>query len=528
MRNITKTFPGVLANDSISFDLQPGVVHAMVGENGAGKSTLMKILYGLHKPDSGSIYVRDLEVAVNNPRDAIQKGIGMVHQHFMLVPIFTVIENIVLGEERSAALAGMGDGSDGGASRLQRFLQRLRRSAYLDLKEPRKRVTEIMERNRLFVELDTRVEDLPVGLQQRVEILKILYRGADILVFDEPTAVLTPQQVEELFKTFRHLTEQGKSVVFISHKLDEVLSVSDRITVVRAGRVVKTVERGDATKPQLAELMVGKPVLLNVENPPAQPANVVLEIENLSMSNATGFPVLSDINISIREGEIVGIAGVEGNGQSELLRAIAEQTKLDSGTIVLDGQDISGLDVRRRKEIGIAHIPEDRNRFGLIGAFTIAENMSLGMHHRPPFVNRFQFIQRTQRREFARGAIRSYDIRTPSENVPAHALSGGNQQKAIIAREMSADPRLLLASQPTRGVDVGAQEFIYRQIIEAKRAGRAVLLISADLDEIMSLSDRIGVIYKGRILKQFDRSEATKESVGFYMTGEQDATQPNH
>jgi simple sugar transport system ATP-binding protein len=521
MKNITKSFPGVLANDSISFDLEPGVVHALVGENGAGKSTLMKILYGLYTPDSGSIYVRDSEITVNNPRDAIRKGIGMVHQHFMLVPVFSVIENIVLGEETATLAEGAPQDSSFG----ERILQWLKRGVVLDLANPRKRITEIMERNRLYVDLDARVEDLPVGLQQRVEILKILYRGADILIFDEPTAVLTPQEVRELFKTFQYLTEQGKSVVFISHKLDEVLTVAERITVVRAGKIVQTVERGEATKPQLAELMVGKPVLLNVENPPASPGNMVLDIQNLSMSNDNGFPVLSDVNIPIREGEIVGIAGVEGNGQSELLRAVAEQTKLDSGAIILDGTDISHLDVRGRREAGVAHIPEDRNRFGLIGSFTLAENMSFGLHYRPPFVNQLQFIQRQERREFAREAIRAYDIRTPSENVPAHALSGGNQQKAIIAREMSFNPRLLLAAQPTRGVDVGAQEFIYRQIIEAKKSGKAVLLVSADLDEIMSLSDRIGVIYKGRIVKYFNREEATKESVGFYMTGEQDVGQ---
>lgn len=522
MHDITKVFPGVVANDRVSFSLEPGEVHALVGENGAGKTTLMKILYGLYRPDGGHISVRDQEVTIDNPKDAIRKGIGMVHQHFMLVPVFTVLENIVLGEEKLYSDAAVQEAQGQFKNPLERIWAWVKRTVALDLDTPRRRLNELMEENSLHVDLDAKVEDLAVGLQQRVEILKILYRGAEILIFDEPTAVLTPQESQELFRTFRELIKQGKGVVFISHKLDEVLTVADRITVIRNGTVVETLNYGEASKPRLAESMVGKPVLLNVENPEPEPGELVLEVENLKHRNEAGIEVFSDIDFQIREGEILGIAGVEGNGQSELLRAIAEQMELESGDIRLDGKSVLDLDVRKRREAGIAHIPEDRNRFGLISSFTVAENMSLGRHHLPPFVNQLQMINRNRVREFSRQAISSYDIRTPSEAVPAHALSGGNQQKMIIAREMSAEPRLLLASQPTRGVDVGAQEFIYKQIVNAKRSGKAVLLVSADLDEVMSLADRIAVIYKGRFIKSFHRRETTKEQVGFYMMGEQE------
>jgi general nucleoside transport system ATP-binding protein len=502
MTDIRKTFPGVVANDHVSLDLQEGEVHALVGENGAGKTTLMKILYGLYKPDSGSIAVRGQNVSIAGPKDAIGKGIGMVHQHFMLVPVFSVLENIILGSE---ALA------EGGAG-IARWL--------LETHKARKRIEKLMEANGLRVPLDSPVEELPVGLQQRVEILKTLYRGADILVFDEPTAVLTPQEVGELFDTFRELCSQGKGIVFISHKLDEVLSVADRITVIRRGQVVETLPAAGATKPKIAELMVGKPVLLSVENPPREePGNAVLEVRDVSYFRETGVPALSEISFEVRAGEIYGIAGVEGNGQSELLSILADRVKGLSGDVFLDGKSISGLDVRERREAGIAHIPEDRHRFGLILPFSLADNMVLGRHYRKPFVNALSFIQREAVKEFAEGAIEAYDIRTPSSVVPALALSGGNQQKAIIAREMESDPRLLLACQPTRGVDVGATEFIYKQLVAAKKEGRAVLLVSADLDEIMSLSDRIGVIYNGRITREFDARKVTKETLGLYMTG---------
>jgi simple sugar transport system ATP-binding protein len=502
MTDIRKTFPGVVANDQVSLDLQEGEVHALVGENGAGKTTLMKILYGLYKPDSGSIAIHDDTVSIAGPKDAILKGIGMVHQHFMLVPVFTVLENIILGSE---ALA------EGGT-----FMAR----NILETGKARRRIEELMDANGLRVPLDTAIEELPVGLQQRVEILKTLYRGADILVFDEPTAVLTPQEVDELFSTFRELCRQGKGIVFISHKLDEVLSVADRITVIRRGRVIETLPAEGATKAKIAELMVGKPVLLSVDNPPAETGETVLDVNDVTFVRETGVPALSKLSFRVKAGEIYGIAGVEGNGQTELLQALSDRVKGLSGEIALEGKSITEMDVRQRREAGIAHIPEDRHRFGLILPFSLAENMVLGRHYKKPFVNAASFIQREAVKEFADETVANYDIRTPSSEVPAHALSGGNQQKAIIAREMSADPKLLLASQPTRGVDVGATEFIYKQLVAAKNEGRAVLLVSADLDEIMSLADRIGVIYNGHITREFNAREVNKETLGLYMTGE--------
>jgi len=496
MEEITKVFPGVRANDRVSFDLQAGEIHALVGENGAGKTTLMKILYGLQHPDSGTISLRDVPVSIRNPRDAINQGIGMVHQHFMLVPPFTVLENIVLGKETHTV-------------------------GVLKMEEPARSIEKIMEQNGLVVDLDTRIEDLPVGLQQRVEILKILYRGAEILVFDEPTAVLTPQEVDELFKTFRMMTAQGKGIIFISHKLDEVLEIADRITVVRRGRVINTLAQEEATKPLIAELMVGKPVLLKVEKPAVEPGTSVLEVRDLRQTGERGHTTLSGVDLEVRTGEIYGIAGVEGNGQSQLVQAITEPVKLDGGDILLEGESILSWGVRTRRDAGIGHIPEDRQRFGLLLPFSLADNIVLGQHHRAPFVKWGQVIDASKIRKFAQETIRAYDIRTPSEMTPANALSGGNQQKVIVARELRFEPKLLVAAQPTRGVDIGATEFIYSQLIAARQAGKAVLLISADLDEILSLSDRIGVMFKGRIIKEFAQQEATREQVGLYMTGEQ-------
>jgi len=358
-----------------------------------------------------------------------------------------------------------------------------------------------------------------VGLQQRVEILKILYRGAEVLVFDEPTAVLTPQEVVELFKTFRKMRDQGKGLIFISHKLDEVLEIADRITVIRRGQVVKTLQRAEASKPLIAELMVGKPVFLHVEKAPPSPGKVVLEVKSLSQRSERGNLVLDGLSLQVRAGEIYGLAGVEGNGQSELVRAITEQSRLESGDVLLEGSSILTWDVRTRRDRGIGHIPEDRHRYGLLLPFSLAENLVLGRHHRRPFV-RGSVVDSARMRAYARESIEKFDIRTPSELTPANALSGGNQQKVIVAREMRFDPILLVASQPTRGVDVGATEFIYQQLVAARSRGKAVLLVSADLDEILSLSDRIGVIFKGRIIREFLQQEATKEQVGLYMTGE--------
>jgi simple sugar transport system ATP-binding protein len=495
MQDITKTFPGVIANDGISFDLEPGEVHALVGENGAGKTTLMKILYGLYRPDGGTIQIDERPVDIRGPRDAIDQGIGMVHQHFMLIPPFRVIENIVLGEETHTA-------------------------GILRMDEPRRRIEELIEDNGLVVDVDSRVQDLPVGLQQRVEILKVLYRGARVLVFDEPTAVLTPQEAQELFDTFRDLKRQDKGIIFISHKLDEVLEIADRITVIRRGKVIRTIGRSEATKPLIAELMVGKPVFLNVEKKPPKPGAAVLEIRDLTVRSEHGGLALDHVRLTVHAGEIYGIAGVEGNGQTPLIGAIAERAGIEDGDVLLEGRSIVDFDVRRRRESGIAHVPEDRHKFGLLLPFSVADNSTLGRQHLPPFVGRFQWIDRDAVAAHAERIVHDFDVRTPSVATPAATLSGGNQQKLILAREISASPKLLLASQPTRGVDVGATEFIYRQLVQAREEGRAVLLVSADLDEIMSLSDRIGVLYRGRIIREFDRSETTKEEVGFYMMGE--------
>jgi general nucleoside transport system ATP-binding protein len=494
MAGITKAFPGVVANDGISLELRAGEILALVGENGAGKSTLMKILYGLYKPDSGEIYVRGERLRIAGPKDAISHGIGMVHQHFMLVPPFSVLENVILGDETSSW-------------------------GILKNAKPGAALKKLEEDNGLEVDLDAEVGELPVGLQQRVEILKILYRGADILVFDEPTAVLTPQEIAELFKTFKRMKEGGKGIVFISHKLDEVLEIADRITVIRRGRVVRELSASEATKPMLAELMVGKPVILNVDNPSLPPGAAVLEVEGLRLKGRGRVDALRDVNFAVHEGEIYGIAGVEGNGQSELVRAIAYKTPLKAGRLWLGGAEIQGLDVRRRRELGMAHIPEDRRRYGLLLPNSLADNFVLGSHYKKPFVNAASVQNRKAIAAYARRLIGQFDVRAPSELTPAHALSGGNQQKVIIARELSAEPRLLLAAEPTRGVDVGATEFIYRQLVEAKRHGAAVLLVSSDLDEIMSLSDRIGVMFKGRIIREFSRGSTSKEEVGFFMMG---------
>ena len=502
MEEITKVFPGVRANDRVSFDLQAGEVHAIVGENGAGKTTLMKILYGLQRPDTGTILLKGRPISIHTPREAIRQGIGMVHQHFMLVPVFTVLENIVLGEEYQTA-------------------------GVLRIHECAARIEQIMRENGLEVPLGRRVEDLPVGLQQRVEILKVLYRGAEILVFDEPTAVLTPREAEELFRTFRMMKGQGRGIIFITHKLDEVLAVADRITVIRRGKVVRTMERAQATKPLIAELMVGKPVLLKVEMGPLRPGPAVLEVRGLTVRSAQGAGAagarsLDGVSLTVHAGEIYGIAGVEGNGQSELIQAITDRTRVESGEIRLEGADILGWDVRTRREHGIGHIPEDRHRYGLLMPFSLADNLTLGRHHRPPFV-RGQWIDTPRIRQHARRTISEFDIRTPSELTPANALSGGNQQKAIIAREMGFAPKLLVAAQPTRGVDIGATEFIYSQLVTARESGKAVLLISADLDEILTLADRIGVMFKGRIIREFARDEASREEIGLAMTGERGA-----
>lgn len=493
LRKITKEFPGVLANDSVDFQLEKGEIHALLGENGAGKTTLMKCLYGLYQPDAGEIYINGEKVDVTSPNIAIEHGIGMVHQHFMLVPPFTVAENIVLGSEP-------------------------RRRGMLDEKRAIEDVERLSERYGLNVDPRARVQDISVGMQQRVEILKALYRGADILILDEPTAVLTPQEVEELIEIMKSLTEEGKSIIFITHKLKEVKAISDRVTVIRRGRVIDTVPTDSATTSDLARMMVGREVVLRVEKGPAHPGEVILEVENLKAKNDRGLLALNGTTFSVRRGEILGIAGVDGNGQSELTEVLTGLRELEEGRILFKGKDITNFSTRDIIEAGVSYIPEDRQHRGLVLDFTLYENLIMGNHYQPPYARGIKMNYNKIRKEVRR-LIKEFDIRTPNEDVLAKSLSGGNQQKVILAREFDRDPDLLIAAQPTRGVDVGAIEFIHKRIIEQRDAGKAVLLISLELDEILSLSDRIAVIYEGEIVDILDREEATEEKLGLLMAG---------
>jgi general nucleoside transport system ATP-binding protein len=486
MKGITKRFPGVLANDDVDLELAEGEIHSLVGENGAGKSTLMRVLYGLYPPDEGTIHVRGTEVQIASPRSAIALGIGMVHQHFVLVDRFTVTENIVLGAEGGPLVD-----YDGAARRVEELAK-----SYGFLVDPR-----------------ARVEDLSVGEEQRVEILKALYRGVDLLILDEPTAVLTPPEARDLFENLRRLREGGKTVVFISHKLDEVMSISDRITVLRRGRVVgETTPRG-TSKEQLAEMMVGRPVLFELEKPTLQIGEPVLSVENLSAGGR-----LRDVNLEVRAGEILGVAGVEGNGQLELAESLIGLRKPDAGAIVLDGEDITGKSVSEIRERGVAYIPEDRHDRGLVLSMSLWENSVLGRQEHRGYFGRFGRMLIGKIKDLATRLIRAFDIRARSITVEAATLSGGNQQKLILARELEGEPRLVIAHQPTRGLDVGAIEFVWRQLLDQKAAGRAVLLISAELDEIFELSDRIVTMYEGRITGEYP-PDAAPEDVGIGMTG---------
>ncbi|MEJ2577566.1 MAG: ABC transporter ATP-binding protein, partial [Kineosporiaceae bacterium] len=493
LRGITKRFPGVVANRDIDITVARGTVHAIVGENGAGKSTLMKTLYGMHRPDEGTITVDGRAVVLHSPSDAIAAGIGMVHQHFMLADNFTVLENIVLGAEP-------------------------RRGLRLDTRTARERIVELGRRYGLNVDPDALIEDLGVGERQRVEILKVLYRGARTLILDEPTAVLVPQEVDELFDALRELRGEGLSLIFISHKLDEVLSVADEITVIRRGTTVGTVDPADVTARQLAELMVGS------ELPSPQTAEstvtdeVVLDLDGLTVTTADGRSVVDGVTLRIRAGEVLGIAGVEGNGQAELVEAVMGIRAAAAGTVRLGGEDITGWNTRRRREAGIGFIPEDRTRSGLLVESSLWENRILGHQTRPPNV-RHGLINRSGARADTERIVRDYDVRTPSVDVLASALSGGNQQKLLVGREMSGEPRLLIAAHPTRGVDVGAQSAIWDLLRAARAQGLAVLLISADLDELIGLSDALQVILRGRIVADDDPATVTPEDLGSAMTG---------
>ncbi|MCX6348275.1 MAG: ABC transporter ATP-binding protein [Candidatus Aureabacteria bacterium] len=494
MRRITKRFPRVLANDAVDFSVLSGETHALVGENGAGKSTLMRILYGLYQPDRGEILIRGERMERLNPHRAIARGVGMVHQHFMLIPPLTVAENIVLGREFT------------------------RDWVFLDLKKAADRVAALADRFNLKIDPLARIWSLSVGQQQRVEILKILFRGAEILILDEPTAVLTPAETDELFSTLNSLKKEGKTVIFITHKLREVIEFSDRVSVMRKGKMVGVKETGGTTPPEIARMMVGREVILAVAKPPARPGKVMLSVENLCARDRRGLPAVKNFSLTVRAGEILGIAGVEGNGQTELLEAIAGLRPVDSGRIAIAGREVSRLSPRGRFRAGLAHIPEDRLERGLILDYSIADNLILGKHDRPPFAS---FLKRDFARidSNAREQIGNFDIRPPAAAAPARNLSGGNQQKIILARELSRRATVLIAAQPTRGVDIGAIEFIHSRIIAAREQGLAVLLVSAELSEVMSLSDRILVIYEGEIAGEMNAAKATEAEIGEMMTG---------
>ncbi len=494
LRQITKRFPGVLANDHIDLTLRQGEVHALLGENGAGKTTLMNILYGLYQPDEGEIIVRGKKIDLHSPNDAIAAGIGMVHQHFMLVPVFTVTENVMLGDE-STRFGGL-----------------------LDRKKAAERIMEISQTYGLEVNPDSYIRDLPVGVQQRVEIIKLLYRNADILIFDEPTAVLTPQEADKLFEIMRSLTKQGKSIIFITHKLREVLDVADTITVIRLGKVVGATVPEEADQKKLASMMVGREVELTLEKTDPQVGEDVLRVEDLVVADDHKNVRVDGVTFTVRAGEVLGIAGVQGNGQTELVEALTGLRRVADGKVILEDHDITNSTPRQITELGTGHVPEDRQRDGLILSFPIMENMFLNTYYLAPFA-KGPVIQWDKALENANKLIEEFDVRTPGAMTNAGALSGGNQQKVIVARELSRPLHLLIASQPTRGLDVGSIEYIHRQILDRREKGIAVLLVSTELAEILQLSDRIAVMYRGRIVAVVDAKRATKELIGLLMAG---------
>lgn len=495
LRNISKRFGDVLANDQVSIKVEPGTIHAIVGENGAGKSTAMRIAYGFYKADSGEILIDGQVHSIGSPHDAIALGIGMVHQHFMLVDTMTVAENIVLGAEPGSAVT-------------------------LDLAKASVEIRTLSEEFKLAVNPNAVIEHLSVGQQQRVELLKALYRHARLLILDEPTAVLTPQEVEEFFSILRRMREQGKTVVIITHKLTEVLAISDEVTVMRDGRVVGRLQTKETNAAELARLMVGREVLLRVEKPDATPGSPKLTVRDLSVTAKGGAKRVDNVSFDVRKGEILGIAGVEGNGQTELIEALAGLTNPSqiSGKILFEDREITHEGARLRRELGIAHIPEDRHRRGLLLEFDLAENSILGVHYRKPIVSYAGFLDNEAIRRRANEIIAGFDVRPANPDLLARSLSGGNQQKLIIGREFKVDPKLLLVSQPTRGVDIGAIEFIHRKLVSLRDSGCAVLLVSAELEEVTSLSDRLLIIHEGRIVGEVDPKVATIEEIGLLMT----------
>jgi len=493
MVNITKTFGDLVANNDISFDVKAGEIHALLGENGAGKSTLMNILYGLYQPDEGDIFLNNEKVTIESPLDAIHLGIGMVHQHFMLIPALTALENVIIGLPSS-------------------------REPFLDLVSAEKRLMELAERHDLQIMPRAKVSQLSMGAQQRIEILKSLYRGAELLILDEPTAVLTPQETTELFRTLRSLADDGKAVIFISHKLKEVMEISDRITVLRQGEVVGTVKTIETSSTELARLMVGREVMFSLEKPEGSIGQEVLRVEDVYALNNFNAMALNGISFSVRSGEIVGIAGVDGNGQSELAEVVTGLRKVVQGKVQVNDENMTDLSPRRFIEQNVAYIPEDRQEVGSIKGFSLAENAVLKNHDKPPFSNR-RILQYPAIYKYTEELVEEYDIRTQSIHLSAHLLSGGNLQKLILARELSGNPELLVAMHPTRGLDVGAVEFIHSRLLKAKSQGAAILLISTELEEIMSLADRIIVLYEGEIMGSFPVDRYGLEDIGLMMAG---------
>lgn len=493
LKGIKKIFPGVIANDDVNFDLNKGEIHVLLGENGAGKTTLMNIVYGLYQQEAGDIFIKGQKVNIKNPKDAIKLGIGMVHQHFMLVHNFSVAQNMILGHET-------------------------RKGLNLDIDKAAKDTKALSEEYGFNIDPNAIIEDMTVGQQQKVEILKALYRGAEILILDEPTAVLTPQEIEDLGVILRNLVKQGKSIILITHKLKEVMSLSDRVTIIRRGKVIDIVNTKDTNIDELAEMMVGRKVNLVVSKKEAKFGGATLKIENLNVLDHRGLPAVKNVNLEVRKGEILAIAGVDGNGQTELVEAIAGLRKSTSGKIVLNNKDITGKSPKDAIEAGLGHIPEDRHKRGLVLKYSLAENSILGIHYKEPFAKGI-IMNYSKVKDHARKLIANYDVRTPNEDVAASALSGGNQQKMIVAREIEKDPELIIAAQPTRGLDVGAIEYIHKRLVEERDNGRAVLLVSLELDEVLSLADRIAVIYDGEIVDILDAKEATEQKLGILMAG---------
>ena len=496
MLNITKVFPGIIANDDITLQLKKGEIHALLGENGAGKSTLMSVLFGLYQPEEGIIKKDGVEVKINNPNDANDLGIGMVHQHFKLVECFTVLDNIILGVEPN-------------------------KYGFLQKSEARKKILELSEKYGLHVDPDAYIEDITVGMQQRTEILKMLYRDNEILIFDEPTAVLTPQEIDELMQIMKNLAAEGKSILFISHKLNEIKAVADRCTVLRKGKCIGTVNTKDATIEELSAMMVGRNVNFHVEKTPAKPGDVVLEVEGLTVaSKIHKNNAVKNVSFKVRAGEIVCIAGIDGNGQTELVYGITGLEPVKSGTVKLNGVDITKASIRKRSVSGMSHIPEDRHKHGLVLDYSLEDNLILQTYFKRDFTNAAGFLRRNNIREYANRLIEMYDIRSGQGPITkARSMSGGNQQKAIVAREIDKNPDLLVAVQPTRGLDVGAIEYIHKQLINHRDQGHACLLVSLELDEVLDVPDRILVMYEGEIVGELDPKKTTQEELGLYMAG---------